>query len=42
MLTFEARGTGGAVAMFEVSDESGALIDAYAAVAPNPTMEPLD
>ncbi len=37
VLNFEARGTGGAVAMFETSAESGRLIEALASAAPSPT-----
>jgi hypothetical protein len=37
VLNFEARGTGGAVAMFETSEGSGTLIDVFASAVPYPT-----
>jgi hypothetical protein len=37
VLNFEARGTGGAVAMFETSADDGAIIAGFAAAAPDPT-----
>jgi hypothetical protein len=37
VLNFEARGTGGAVAMFETSDEAGGLVRALGSEAPFPT-----